>query len=818
MSASNTPSTPTGSLVSKKDITRIVSIARKNWLIPIIFLVVGAALGNFYTYRLVSVFGAKTQILLRSNDQISPGSVISDNSYYSSTTKTFVDNSNEKRVISSYDLIAQAIDRLDFGVSYFLVGRVRTEEIFMNAPFDVTVKSLSSDLYEQELKLDFLSSNSYAVTYTKNEKVQFVKGVFNKDLVTSDLNIMISPRGNLSNSQSGSMLLADYRIQIHSRDHLTKRYQSGLKVESPDYTNILEISVEDVIPARAVMFLDTLVQVYVENSIEQRLDINQNTLFFIDRQLGEVGNILNTIEDSLQFFREREAIFDIDMEGTQYFSQYIGYDSKKRNLQLESAALTDLEKYIRDNKDPQFLPPSAYFSYNDPFLDASVSDLYDKQIQYSLRAGVGTPDNPEMILLKDQIEGLKQDMLVYINNSRNALANTIAEVDKQMDTSISDIQGLPIKQRGLVNITRELKVNENLYLFLLQRKANTVISRASILPETKIIERARSLGVVKPDRDKIIYYFIVVSLIVALLVIAGRVLFFERIESSDELRAITNIPIAGEIIQYAAAAELKIAVDVDPKSVLAESFRSIRTNLQYMLADKAGGQIVVTSNSPGEGKTFCSINLAAILAKGGKRVILLELDLHKPRVQKGLDITSPNGFSTIAIGKCSVENAIIKTSIENLDVILSGPLPPNPSEIVVSPKLNEVLDYCRDHYEYTIIDTPPVGLISDALVLMKRADMALFVVNVRVAYRSVINQVLEMLEHHKVSHVSFILNNVKRKRSRYHYSRYGYGSYGGYGYSAYGGYGYGSYGGSYGAEDSGKEEKGKKFFGGRKKK
>lgn len=785
------------SLVSKKDLARILAIVRKNWWIPIVMAIAGHYIGDFYTYRLTSIYSAKTQILLRSNDQINAGSVISDNTFYGNTTKTFVDNSNEKRIISSYDLIGEAIDRLDFEVSYFTVGRVRTEEIFRTAPFIVQVNSITTDLYEQKMRMNFLSGNSFAITYTKGDQDVVVKGVYGKEIVTRDFSLIVNPRGTLTVSQTNTMKSAEYLVQVHSRDNLIKRFQSGLRVESPEYTNILEISENDVIPARAIMFLDTLVQVYVENSITQRLDLNQNTIFFIDKQLNEVANILNNIEDTLQEFKEDENIFDIDREGAQYFQQYLSFDSRKRSLQMQAAALNDLESYIRDNKDPQFLPPSAYFSYNDPFLDKSVAQLYEMQVTLNSALGTGTENNPEILELNNRIDRLKDDMLVYIDNNREAIRNGIGEVNLQIDTTHDNMRTLPLKQRGLVNITRKLKVNENMYLFLLQRKANTVIARAGILPETKIIERARSMGIVEPDRKKIGYYFIAGAVIFAFLIVGLRVLLFEKIESADELRAMTNIPIAGEIVYYKAAEELKVVVDADPKSVIAESFRIVRTNLQYMLGEKKKGQIVVTSNSPGEGKTFCSINLAAILAKGGKKVILLELDLHRPRVQKGLDITSANGFSTIAIGKCSIPDAVLPTTIENLDVILSGPLPPNPSEIVFSSKLEEVLAFCRENYDFTIIDTPPVSLISDALVLMKKVDCTLFVVSVKVSYRSILNRVLELFEQHEVKQMSFILNYVKKKRSRYYYSRYGYNRYGGYGYGGYGG-SYGAYGGGYG--------------------
>jgi capsular exopolysaccharide synthesis family protein len=385
-------------------------------------------------------------------------------------------------------------------------------------------------------------------------------------------------------------------------------------------------------------------------------------------------------------------------------------------------------------------------------------------------------------------------MLTYITNNRLAILENIKTVKLQVDTSVQKLQEIPIKQRGLVNINRNLQVNENMYVFLLQKRATTIIARGGILPETKVIERARSMGIVKPNRTMITYYFTGVAFVLSLVIAFIRDMFFARIETYDELKAVTHLPVVGEVVLTTLANELKVIVDSDPKSPAAESFRTIRTNMQYMLGDSQRGVLVVTSNNPGEGKTFCSINIAAILAKGGKRTVLLELDLHKPRVHKGLGLDPAIGFSTIAIGKSGIAECVFPTPIENLDVILSGPLPPNPSEIVVSKVLNDVLAYCKEHYDYVIIDTPPVGLISDALVLMKHADATLFVLNTKFVYRPSLNTAHEIAEMNKNGRFGFILNGVKRRKSKYYYNRYGYGSYSGYG--SYGG-GYGSYG-SYG--------------------
>lgn len=787
--------------VSLKELKKIGSIARKNWWILVIFVGIALAIGNLYAYKQTNVFSAQTSILLKSNDQFNQGSVISDNSgssFYSSSTKTFVENSNEKRILQSYDLISEAMRRLDFNVSYFIVGRIKTMEVFQNLPIKVKIIVANNRMYERMVNLKVIDANHYRITYQKDDdnKVQ-LEGTFGQDLVNTDMRIIVKKTDFFFPNSVKQVQAAEYQFQIHSLEALVSRYKSTMLIDNPNYTNILTVSVEDIIPERAAMFLDTLTQVYIERSLDSRFELNKNTLFYIDNQMTEVTDILNNIEDTLQDYRSENAILSLDREGDKYFDQYFGLDSRKKNLQIQLKNLDDLERYIIGSKDSLFLPPATYLSFNDDFLEHSASSLFELQMNYNQLLNTVKPGHQGLLMVEQRIDSIRSNMLNYLRNDRTAIKQLIGTINLESDTSKTHIQSIPGKQRGLMNIERRRKVNEELYVFLLKQRANTVIARAGIIPLTKVIERSRSMGVIRPDRNKIIYFFIGGGLALAALLIIIRVLYFDRIESYDELKAATSLPIVGEIVRSKDLTELKVVVDYDPKSAIAESFRTVRTNLQYMLGEKQRGAIVLTSNNPGEGKTFCSINLAAILAKGGKSTVIIELDLHKPRVQKGLGIESNVGISTYVIGKNSIEDILLKSNVENMDVVLAGPLPPNPSEIVVSKKMNELLDYCKERYEYVIIDTPPVGLITDALVLMKQADVTLFVMNTAVAYRHSLNNAHEIVNMNKLGHFGFILNGVKQRRSKYYYNKYNYGyKYGSYGQGYGGEYGgYGSYGG-----------------------
>jgi len=780
-------SNKSASIISIADLKNIWNIVVKNWYIAIIGISLFLGIGWIYAYKQTDIFSAKTQILLKNNTSVNANSIITENGFYGGGS--FVDNSNEIRVIQSYDLMKKTLERLDMDVSYYLIGRIRTEELFKGLPFKVKVINLNSSLYEQSIRFNVLNYNSFEITYKVGNKEVKKTGYFDTDFLDTDFHLLISRTQGWEQGMAEGLKLLNYMIQIHRRENMIYRFQSTLDVKNPEYTNVLEVSLNDPLPERAVVLLDTLAEVYIENTLKSRLQLNENTLNYIDKQMSEVTVILNSIEDTMQGYKEKNSILDLGKEGDAYFSKLSGYDNSKVDIKLQIETLNDLENYIISDRDPELLPPSVYIVKGDGFLQSAVTELYNLQLSRNTALNTAKEGSPAIVDVDKRIKALKRNLLIYIGNLRTALQQKVQDLDIEIANYIGNIKTLPFKQRGLLNIQRKLTVNENMYVFLLQKRANTVIAKASILPETKVIETARNVGLVKPDRNKIITNFIFFGFFISVVIIAIRALLFARIETVDELKHKTTLPVIGEVIFMPTVNDLLIAAESEPKSQIAEAFRSIRTNLQYLAVTEGCKTVVVTSNNPGEGKTFCCLNLAGILAKAGKRVLVLELDLHKPRVQKGLNLTADVGISTIVIGKNTIAECVKHSQIENLDAILSGPLPPNPSEIILSKELQDILNFGKEHYDYVIIDTPPVGLISDAVLLMKSADIRLFVINTKFPYKDSLNNAHEIVEVNKLSHFAFILNAVKKRKSKYYYNRYGYG-YGGYGnYGGYGGYG-----------------------------
>lgn len=783
------PTKKNSSIIELEDIKSLLRIASKNWYILLISLLLASALSYVYTYKLTNIYAAQTQIKLEADNKINQESIISENfdSRYANWFGSSIDHATEISIIQSFDLVENAVKRMKLDVSYFIVGRIKTTEVYNSMPFTIIVQTINPALYEQDISFKILSKDKYKMFLKKNGEDIIKEGVFNKEFIDADIKLTVINNG-ITEENISSLQMSDYLIQVHSLSSLVYRFQGALSVEVPELTNILQIKLEDVIPERAKDFLDTLSKVYIENGMKTRLDINYNTLKYIERQMVDVVTVLTSIEDTMQGYKENKGILDLSREESDYFNKMSLFDSKRSQLKLQQGTLNSLENYIIEGKDPQFLPPAVYVISDDAFLKQSTNELYALQISLNEKLNGATENNYGIKELEQRVDRLKNNLLIYINNSRKAIEENMVDVDKQITLYIANIKTIPKKQRELLNIQRNFDVNQRMYLFLLEKKSNTIIGRAAILPETKVIEIARSIGIVRPNKQKIFSSFLGGGLILALIIIFIRVSFYAKIESIEELKTKTNLPILGEILYSPSVKDWAIAVEKESKSPITESFRTIRTNLQYMAPGKGCKVVVISSNNPGEGKTFTSLNIAAILAKAGKKVLILELDLHKPKVQKALNIIPDKGISTVLIGKDTVEEAIKPTEIENMFVILSGPTPPNPSEMILLPQMDTIFNYLRENFDYIIVDTPPVGLISDALVLMKQADISLFVLNTKYASKHSLNNAHEIVEMNKIPHFGFILNAVKRKRSKYYYNRYSYG----YGYGYGGAYGYGS--------------------------
>ncbi|MDP3556666.1 MAG: polysaccharide biosynthesis tyrosine autokinase [Bacteroidota bacterium] len=773
-------------IVSQKDLNLLLRIVKTNWWVPLIVLPIFYALGTFYVYRLTNIYQASTQFLLKVNDTYFQNNVVSEASFYS--YGSYVDNLNEQRIIQSYDLSSQVVNKLldDIQVSYFIVGKVRTTEQFKNVPFDIVINSINPGFYEQVFDFKIIDYNNYEISYDLGGSKQVKKGKFDEDLIDVDLRINVKRTYIFAEKKAEAFKEIFYQFSIHSKEYLIANIQGNLSVENPEYTNILIVGLKDIVPERAILILDTLNSVYSSSKLKTKFELNERTITYIDRQLNEITFSLKSIEDTMQNYKEKKSIIDLNWQQADFLTKISTYDGQKSQLQLQLSALNDLEKYIIEDKDPQFLPPNVFVFEKIGFMSTAVNDLYTKQIELNRVYNIAKETNPIVSDLKASIKKTKQDLLIYINNTRKATSQQIEGLNKEILTYINEAKLIPGKQRDILNIQRRATVSEQLYNFLLEKRANTKIARASIVPDIKIVESPRNIGVVSPDKPGIQKSFLSFALIVSILIIFLRAFFYSKITSVEHLKELTALPLIGVLPFVKDENNTGLIVDYNPNSIISEAFRNLRTNLMYANIGVGAKTYLVTSFSPGEGKTFTSSNLACIFAKSGKRTILIELDLHKPRVFKrfGLPLQT-KGLTTCISGINTLEEIIQETHIPNLFCIYSGPVPPNPSEFVLSQKLKEIIEQVKKDFDFVIIDTPPAGLLSDSIYLIDQVDATIFVLNTKTTSKRVITFMENVIESNNLKNVLLVLNGVSRLGKRYYYQGYGY-SYG-YGY----GYGYG---------------------------
>jgi len=783
----NNPNKST-SIIDPNEIKNIFRIFSKYWVIIAVSVILSYILAFFYTYKLPNIYEASSQILIKSNDTYDVGSTIFQGMNGGpgyGNFRDYTDNYNAIRVIKSYDLLKLTVDKLNLDVSYFIDGRLKTSEVFKNLPFEVKLISCNSFIYELPISFKYLNNKEFQLSYQRNEKIETKKYLFGVPAVNPDFNIIVNNNSELTNQFAKELRKEPYKFVIKNREQLIQKYQVALYCEVPEYTGIIQIWIKDNIEERAIAFLDTLGKVYIENTLQSKLNINEKTISYINKQLEELTDIINETQDQMQDYKDKEAILNLNKEEELLYNNLVEVEKTNQEIDYKLNGLAQMEKFIIENKNSDNMPPQFLISTNDAFLKKGLEDLFTLQIKRNADITYTTYKNISGVEIDNQIRYLKQKLLNYIQNSKSELGNEIITNNKKITEFEKIIADIPLKQRELLNIQRQLEINQKMYEYLLERKANTTIARAGIISDSKIIESARATGKVEPNKSNITLTFILVGLAIALILIFLITVFIEKLESITELKQKTNLPILGEIIHFEIPKNQNLGdflINLAPKSQLVECFRIIRTNLQYINRNEDAKVFLFTSRNPSEGKTFSSINLGIILAKSDKKVLLLEFDMHKPRIGQVLNLQSDIGLSTILIGKSLSADAVVKTPIPTLDLLLCGPIPPNASELVLSSRVKEIINFGKENYDYVIIDTPPIGLITDGVELMKYSDINIHIINTKFPHKEPIRIITEVAEQRNTGNFALILNGVKKKKINKILGKYGYG----YGYS----YGY----------------------------
>jgi tyrosine-protein kinase Etk/Wzc len=683
---------------------------------------------------------------------------------------------SEMQILKSRPLMQRVVDSLDLQFSYYVRGKIKTVNIYNQAPFRVRRVNTIDSTTGFTLKVKFISNNQFKID--DDNKVYTFGSLINM------------PAGGFIFEQTNySPLSNDYSVSWQSSIATAAQYSSGLEVlpQVPG-TGILAIGMKVTNPHLGADIINTLMEEYSNYSIEQKKKSSDQILTFIDESLIDFGRKLDSVQQSYLDFQTKYNLIDAEVQQQSYFQVISEADkaSNEETIKLNVASMVDDYLANKKNEQKKVIVPSS-LGLMDATLNELVSSYNKAQVERQQLLESNVPvGNPAVQEVTSLIEQLRLSIRENLNNIKSSATSVKESFMRRSGIGEAQLRAMPSKVKDLAELKLQVERMSDLNKLLQSKKIETDITRASTISNSGIIDRAYPSTVpIKPNKRAIQIMAIFIGLILPAVFIFVKEILNDKVSTRYDIEKLTAAPILGEIGH--SYSDDVLVVNKTTRSMVAEQFRIIRSNLQYVLNKKEKATILVTSSFSGEGKSYVSTNMGAVLALAGKKTVILEFDIRKPKILSGLGLTKGSGITNFLIGKVDNLADVIRPlpGNENLYVLGCGPIPPNPSELLLDPKLDEMFEWLQKNFDVVLVDTAPVGMVSDAMTLSKYADCTLYLVRQGHTFKKQVALIDEFYTGNKLPKVSIIINDVKLKPG---YGYYGYGRYG-YGY----GYGYGSY-------------------------
>lgn len=685
---------------------------------------------------------------------------------------------NQAIVLTSRKQIEKTLRQLDFGVSYFKEEFFKTEEIYKDSPFRVIIDSSEVKPSNISFRLKFISKDQFHITVTDEVKagkdIKFSKTVKFFEKVTHPMfSFSIVP---VEEKLPGSGYENNvYRFHINTMSKLIWSYQNRTRLEKVQFdASIVDIWILENNPNKGRDFLNTLAQVSVNYGLERKNLIATNTINFIEKQLIGVADSLGEAENLLEDFRSRHEVMDVSYQGQMIVTQSRELENQKASLRVRLDYYTYLRDYIENNRNMQELTGPSSMGIEDPVLGQMIAQLSTLNAERSSLLFTSSAENPNVIRIEHSINTLKNNILETLKSVVATTNLALNDINNRQYSLSNEIKKLPKTEQMLVGIERRFKMNNDMYAFLMQKRAEAQLAKAANLPDNEIIEEAIASGMVAPDQKRIIIMLIMGGVFLPAVIVFLLIFFNDRILEIDDLKEFTHLPIIGQVPQEKFKNGKSLNND-QPNTLLAESFRSIRASLGYYAKQKNNKTILVTSTLPSEGKSFCSINLGHSFAQLGKKTILVEFDMRRPSLksQSGLNANGI-GLSSYYTGETPIEEIIYKdTSIPNFHIIFAGHIPPNPSELIAGEETIKLIELLQSEYDILILDTPPLALVADAHLLTSFTDVNILVVRYNSTPKPLLQSILRDEKVTQIQRLSILLNGIPFQRREYSY-QYGY--------------------------------------------
>jgi capsular exopolysaccharide synthesis family protein len=696
---------------------------------------------------------------------------------------------NEIGILQSKSLTRRTLQTLNFFTSYYREDRFRSVDIYDEVPFSLVTDTLFEQPLGVKFKLRFINDTLFSIQAKAKEAIShdFRSNSDTRifDFTFSDTVSFGELCGNqycrfriLPNFHKLSQISQNksYSFQFNSLSMLVGKFRIE-DIEATKNSSILRMSVRCSNVRQGADYLNKLTEIFLIKGIERDDKIAETTIQFIDDQLKGISDSLRYSEDKLQKFRSARGATNIDYQAQQTYEQMEGLEDQLAELIVKSKYYSYLKEYLlKNNRVSDLIAPSS-MDINDPLLNNLIIELtrlYSERTELSFNT---IKDNPYIQSLELKINDIKANLIENIDNIIKATEISIGEIESRINDIDAAIGRLPESQREFLVIERKFKLNDAIYTYLLTKRSEVQISKASNLPSNEILDRAETDDYVQvsPNQKMNFLISLLIGILAPSLLIYLKDYFRNKVTDKSDLQSITNLPVIGNILH--SSHKSARVVDEMPASVVSESFRSLRTNFEF-LSQQERNIVMITSIIKGEGKSFTCINLGTAFAQGNKKVVIIDFDLRRAKIKHYLDIEANTGLSRYLSNQAVLKDIIFHSGIRDLDVIPSGPLPPNPLDLIASERTAALFTELQKVYDVILLDSPPVALVSDALLLLKYANVKLIVVRQNYTPRNLLVSVLNDIEKRNISSLSLVMNDEKAGLNGYGY---------GYGYA----YGYG---------------------------
>ncbi len=740
------------------ELIELLRLIFKNKYYLIIFVILFTIGGIAFAYYQQNVFNATTTLEISKDEGkgSSQNALITDAIGISSSA---ISLQTEIEVIKSRFLIEKAIKNIDFSTKYFVFNNLKKIELYKNTPFTVDIEN-NNDLSfkitildDEKFKLESESLN-YKAICKWGEKIE------NKDFKFT----AYKKKDAILNND-------EYLVVKSSTRTIINTILSNLNVSLFNIgVNIISINYEDNIALRAKEFTNELAKTYLEQNIDRKTIEASKTLEFIDNQLLDISRNLRNSEMNIENFKKTAEVIDISAEAKSTIEKLSKYDSDLADITIEENSLNLVYDAILNKNDLSGLNTSI-LKFSDSTLIKLINIYQDELIKKSILLFEFTNEHPDVIKSNKQLNNLKEMILSSIKNTRISIKNKKESINEIIAEYNKVIKSLPTSERILADLNRKFIVNEKVYLFLLEKRAESEISKASTVNKNRILDEALiPLSPIKPKKKNIILISLIMGLILGLVFIILKEFFDDRIKSNDHIENNTRIPLLGIVPHIKEVTGIKVFDS--PKSSITEAFRSLRTNLGFMSTSNTSQVITVSSTVGGEGKTTIAANLGAIFSLIGKKTIVINLDMRKPTLHKKFDLSNKLGISSVLAKKINLEEVIQKTEYENLDIVAAGPIPPNPSELIQSDEMKIIIKKLKENYDLIIFDTPPIGIVTDAMTVMQNSDVSIYLIRTMYSKKNYLNSLNKLFEDGNIKGLCLVINDIKEKNDGYGYGYY----------------------------------------------